>query len=172
MNVFEKLTAIQVELKAPKTQKNTFGGYNYRNCEDILEALKPLLAKHKAACYLTNTTEVIGDRFYVKATAVFVDTENGEKIEASASAREEETKKGMDGAQVTGASSSYARKYALAGLFACDDTKDADSSKPLTAREQAEANGINLTGVAKYFGVEEAALTDEQIFTAIKMKQK
>lgn len=128
MNIFEKLSAIQLELKAPKNQYNKFGGYNYRNCEDILEAVKPLCAKNKATLIISDNIENIGDRFYVKATATLYDNEKIENtVSAVAFAREEENKKGMDGSQVTGSSSSYARKYALNGLFNIDDTKDADN---------------------------------------------
>lgn len=126
MNVYEKLMNVQTKLKAPKGQFNSFGKYNYRSCEDILEGLKPLLAEFKAVLNLTDTIYQIGDRFYIKATAIFIDVEQGEKIEVSALAREDETKKGMDLAQVTGSVSSYARKYALNGLFCIDDTKDSD----------------------------------------------
>lgn len=124
MDLRSKLLTIQQRLKAPKNQYNLFGKYNYRNCEDILEALKPLL---EGAC-LTISDEIImvGNRFYVKATVSLSDNE-GSQIEVSAFAREEESKKGMDGSQVTGAASSYARKYALNGLFLIDDTKDADN---------------------------------------------
>lgn len=129
MNIFEKLLAVQNELKAPKSQFNKFGGYNYRNCEDILEAAKPICSKYKALVYLTDDLVVRGDRYYVQATATFVDIEKPETpILVTAYAREEESKKGMDGSQVTGASSSYARKYALNGLFDIDDTKDSDST--------------------------------------------
>lgn len=129
MNIYEKLTALQSELKAPKGQYNTFGKYKYRNCEDILEALKPLLVKHGLALYISDDIVQLGDRFYVKATATVINiNEDGQKIEVTAFAREEESKKGMDGSQVTGASSSYARKYALNGLFAIDDTKDSDTT--------------------------------------------
>lgn len=128
MNIYEKLSAIQQELKAPKNQFNKFGGYNYRNCEDILEAVKPICAKYKAVLIVSDSIENIGDRFYVKATATLYNAEKSEEyITASAFAREEESKKGMDGSQVTGASSSYARKYSLNGLFNIDDTKDADT---------------------------------------------
>ena len=120
------LTLVQSELKAPKSQYNSFGKYNYRNCEDILEAVKPLLVKHEAYCYITDAIEVHGDRVYVVATAVFVDAE-GNSTSVKAYARESETKKGMDDSQITGSASSYARKYALNGLFLIDDTKDADS---------------------------------------------
>lgn len=117
----KKLAQIQKELKSPKNQKNSFGGYNYRNCEDILEALKPLMDEDDKFT-LSDEIWMVGDRFYVKATATFNDTS------VTAYAREALEKKGMDASQITGATSSYARKYALNGLFAIDDTKDADST--------------------------------------------
>ena len=124
----KRLIAIQNELKCNKSQYNSFGKYSYRSCEDILEAVKPLLAKHGCALMLRDSIENIGNRFYVKAEALLY-AEDGTLIGmANAYAREDETKKGMDGAQVTGASSSYARKYALNGLFCIDDTKDADAT--------------------------------------------
>ena len=129
MSVYEKLMNIQSELKAPKGQRNSFGNYNYRSCEDILEAVKPLLAKHQAALTISDTIELIGTRFYVKATAKLVDVVDGTMIENTAYARESESKKGMDDSQLTGATSSYARKYCLNGLFAIDDTKDADTDE-------------------------------------------
>jgi hypothetical protein len=124
----EKLIAIQNALKAPKGQFNAFGKYKYRSCEDILEALKPLL--HENKCYVLLTDEVIqvGNRIYIKATASLFDGEH--EFSVSAFAREEETKKGQDGSQTTGSASSYARKYALNGLFLIDDQKDADSQMP------------------------------------------
>ena len=120
------LSDIQSKLKAPKGQMNKFGNYKYRSCEDIVEAVKPLLAEHDLALVISDEIISVSDRIYVKATASLTD---GEKVlyTASASAREALTKKGMDDAQVTGAASSYARKYALNGLFAIDDTKDADT---------------------------------------------
>lgn len=124
--IVEILSAIQCELKAPKNQKNKFGGYNYRSCEDIMEALKPVLAKHKAAVTVNDEIINIGNRFYVKATATL--RVGDEALSNSALARECESKKGMDDAQLTGATSSYARKYALNGLFCIDDTKDADDT--------------------------------------------
>ena len=128
-NIYEKLLSIQNKLKAPKSQYNAFGKYNYRNCEDILEAVKPLCKEEKTLLYLTDEIVLIGERYYVKATAWFIDVEGKElPILVTAYAREEETKKGMDGSQVTGASSSYARKYALNGLFDIDDTKDSDTT--------------------------------------------
>lgn len=156
-NVLNKLFKIQQELKVPKNQRNTFGNYNFRNCEDIMEASKPICAKHN--CLLTCSDEiiVIGEhepnlyeeiyydkdlkkenvrkittgqqRFYVQATATLYDIDSGESISVKASAREEETKKGMDASQITGASSSYARKYALNGLLQLDDNKDADTNE-------------------------------------------
>ena len=129
MSVYEKLMNIQSELKAPKGQRNSFGNYNYRSCEDILEAVKPLLAKHQAALTISDSIELIGARFYVKATAKLVDVVDGTMIENTAYARESESKKGMDDSQLTGATSSYARKYCLNGLFAIDDTKDADTNE-------------------------------------------
>lgn len=129
MNIYEKLLEIQTELKCGKTQYNSFGSYYYRNCEDILEAIKPLCKKNKVLIYLTDEVELIGDRTYVKATATAVNVEKtDEKIIVTASAREEDTKKGMDPSQITGASSSYARKYALNGLLDIDDTKDSDTT--------------------------------------------
>ena len=128
MGVYAKLLAVQSELKAPKGQYNSFGKYKYRSCEDIVEAVKPILAKYKALIMLDDEIVEIAGRFYVKATARFLDCESGDSTGVSAYAREDESKKGMDGAQVTGATSSYARKYALNGLLAIDDTKDADAT--------------------------------------------
>lgn len=128
MNVYEKLMTVQTKLRAPKGQYNSFGKYSYRSCEDILEALKPLLGEVGAIVNVTDEIKLIGDRYYVEATASFIDTETGERMIAKASAREAEAKKGMDDSQVTGSVSSYARKYALNGLFAIDDNKDADST--------------------------------------------
>jgi hypothetical protein len=123
----KELITIQSKLKAPKGQYNNFGKYKYRSCEDILEAIKPLLKETECVLTITDDIVLVGDRFYVKAT-VTLKNNNGETVTTSAFAREEETKKGMDGSQVTGASSSYARKYALNGMFCIDDTKDSDST--------------------------------------------
>lgn len=128
MSIYTKLMNVQNELKVPKNNKNTFGNYKFRNAEDILEALKPLLKKHNATVIITDDVVMVGDRYYIKATVKFIDTETGEMIETSALAREEENKKGMDSSQITGSTSSYARKYALNGLFAIDDTKDSDTT--------------------------------------------
>ena len=151
MNIIEKLSAMQRELLAPKTQFNSFGKYSYRSCEDILEALKPLMKKYKTAVVLTDRVECIGGRVYVIATARVLDTEVPPEndgymaISAEAMAREPEEKKGMDESQITGTASSYARKYALNGLFAIDDVQDADAraerakkAKELTDEEKRE----------------------------------
>lgn len=127
MEFFEKLVAIQSDLKAPKGQENTFGGYMYRSCEDILEAVKPLLAREGLVLNISDEVLEIGGRVYVKAKATITDGQNFQT--STAYAREAETKKGMDPAQVTGTSSSYARKYALNGLFCIDDTKDPDTDE-------------------------------------------
>lgn len=123
----KELIAIQSELKAPKNQFNKFGGYKYRKAEDILEAVKPLLNKQKCTLTITDDIVMVGNRIYVKATAT-IKNEKGECETTTGWAREEETKKGMDGSQITGASSSYARKYALNGLFAIDDNADSDTT--------------------------------------------
>jgi hypothetical protein len=137
MNIYEKLNKIQTELKAPKGQYNSFGKYKYRSCEDILEAIKPFLTETKTVLTINDEIVFIGNRFYVKATAVLTDCENENSfIHNTAFAREDDSKKGMDGSQITGASSSYARKYALNGLFAIDDTKDADTDE--NAKQQGK----------------------------------
>ena len=128
MNIYEKLSKVQTELKAPKNQFNGFGKYKYRNCEDILEAVKPLLAKNKLTMIISDEIEHIGERFYIKSTIELFDVETSETITTSKFAREEEIKKGMDASQLTGSTSSYATKYALNGLFLIDDTKDADAT--------------------------------------------
>lgn len=124
----KRLIEIQDELKAPKGQYNSFGGYKYRSCEDILEAVKPILKEKGLALIITDELTAVNLRYYVKATVQLLDDTGKVIASTSAFAREEETKKGMDGSQITGASSSYARKYALNGLFAIDDTKDSDTT--------------------------------------------
>lgn len=168
MNIYEKLLNIQNELKAPKGQFNKFGGYKYRSCEDILEAVKPICKKYKAVLVLSDEMVVLGDgvsqsqiikddgteqethtmikgqRFYIKAIATLYDTENNnEQVWNMAYAREEENKKGMDGSQITGTASSYARKYALNGLFNIDDTKDADTDEFTKQQQHSNNNEIN-----------------------------
>ena len=135
--IHEKLQGIQSSLKAPKGQTNKFGGYSYRSAEDILTAVKPLLAEY--ACTLVISDDIVGveGRVYVKATAVLAEAESDYSIQVQGFAREAESRKGMDDSQITGSASSYARKYALNGLFAIDDTKDADATndhgkKPVT----------------------------------------
>lgn len=150
-----KLQRVQSKLKCPKDQYNNFGKYKYRSCESILEAVKPLLAEEQLILTISDAIECIGNRIYVKATATLTDGES--EISTTAFAREEEQKKGMDGSQVTGAASSYARKYALNGLFAIDDTKDADGldnrqQSPQTHGQeqfppQVDANGESLTEI-------------------------
>lgn len=128
LNIYEKLIRIQCELKAPKNQFNKFGNYRYRNCEDILESVKPIMDKYKTTLVITDSIETVANRIYIKATATLYSTDSNESISTTAFAREEEEKKGMDASQVTGASSSYARKYCLNGLFSIDDTKDSDTT--------------------------------------------
>jgi hypothetical protein len=176
-SLLEKLMLVQSALKAPKGQRNNFGKYNYRSCEDILEAVKPHLLEHRLALTLSDGVQQVGARFYVVATATLHDVDGGETVRTMAAAREEETKKGMDGSQITGAASSYARKYALNALFAIDDTKDADATNThgkqpaqqqapqqqadegrrvkmlariAALRETCERNGVNPGGLDAY----------------------
>jgi hypothetical protein len=136
----ERLLLVQSKLKAPKNQYNGFGKYHYRNCEDILEALKPLLSEEGLLLKVSDEVVQVGERYYIKATVKISGNDYMDFIEASAYAREEENKKGMDGAQVTGAASSYARKYALNGLFLIDDTKDADTPQGEQNAEKTPKN--------------------------------
>lgn len=141
----EALIRIQQKLKAPKNQRNNFGNYNYRSCEDILEAVKPLLEQEKAALVISDELVQIGERYYVKATVRFTQGDN--IIESTAYAREAETKKGMDDSQITGTASSYARKYALNGLFLIDDTKDADTDEyRKNTIQRMPKREVNLSG--------------------------
>lgn len=179
-NIYEKLLNIQTKLKAPKGQYNSFGKYSYRSCEDILEALKPLLAEEKATVILQDELIQVGERYYIKAIAKFVDIEidkeeqlTNASIEVSALAREEETKKGMDDSQVTGASSSYARKYALNGLFAIDDSQDSDITNRISDEllKEVEALGMTLDKVAIYFKTSVKDLSEDQVKEAIEMQK-
>lgn len=136
--LLEKLSQIQVELKAPKNQYNKFGNYKYRNCEDILEAVKPICYKNRTTLVIEDQLVVYGDRYYIKGIATLYDWDSEITIQTSALARESATKKGMDDSQITGATSSYARKYALNGLFNIDDTKDNDSEELKQQREGKE----------------------------------
>lgn len=194
MNIYEKLIKAQIELKAPKGQYNGFGKYKYRSCEDILEALKPVLDKLKLVLFIKDEVIEVNTRFYIKATIKLINLEKtDEVIETSALAREEETKRGYDASQITGSSSSYARKYALNGLFAVDDTKDNDTSDSKIERgNRAEEErkkvqeylktrpgmidklteyltGEKLERTLNHFGVKEIdEMTDEQLQEAIK----
>lgn len=153
MSLNDKLINIQSTLKAPKGQFNSFGKYPYRSCEDILEAVKPLLKDNGLSLRIEDDVVCVGDRYYIKATAILSDGES--EIKTTAFAREEANKKGMDSSQVTGATSSYARKYALNGLFAIDDNKDSDTTN----------TGNNTTNTAKNKGnttaAKDSALTEE-----------
>lgn len=147
--VHQKLAAIQAALKAPKSQFNKFGGYKYRKAEDILEAVKPLLKQHGCTLTCTDELQLIGDRYYIKATATITNSEDGVSVSTTAYAREEEEKKGMDGSQVTGASSSYARKYALNGLLCIDDTADSDTTNQGDSAPQKPAEAPKPTRTKK-----------------------
>ena len=161
MKITEVLAKIQSELKAPKGQYNSFGKYKYRSCEDVTEAVKPLLKEHNCVLLLSDELVNIGERYYIKAT-VTLDSGSGH-ISVTGYAREEENKKGMDGAQITGAASSYARKYALNGLLAIDDTKDADvDTRPKLEIDSEEyknvvgaalENGYTLDDVKKKYNL-------------------
>lgn len=146
MSVYKKLADIQKELFVPKGNRNDFGNYNYRSCEDILKTVKPLCEKHGCVLHMTNDLVNIGERNYVEACCTLVDLESSESVYSKAHAREDEDRKGMSGDQLTGAASSYARKYALAGLFCIDNEKDSDatnthgaeSDKPIVAEEMGK----------------------------------
>lgn len=179
MNIYEKLSNIQNELKCNKNQFNKFGGYKYRSCEDILEAVKPICKNNKTTLVISDTLENIGDRYYIKATATLYDTENEAQeigignafISNTAYAREEESKKGMDGSQITGTASSYARKYALNGLFNIDDTKDADTDE-FTARTSTDENKkITKTQVdALYDLIKNHGVENDEVLATLKEK--
>lgn len=160
ISIYSKLLSIQNELKAPKNQYNKFGKYNYRSCEDILEAIKPLCLKYGAVVLIDDYVSQIGERFYVKAKASLIDIDTQEEVYACAYARESENKKGMDSAQVTGATSSYARKYALNGLFCIDDTKDVDTQE---YQEKKQTNNNQSKNINDYeqVGIEQATLLGE-----------
>lgn len=137
MSVYAKLLEVQRKLKAPKSQYNQFGKYNYRSAEDILEAVKPVCGEVGAVIFMSDTVRFVEGRHYIEATATFADVDSGEFIQVKASAREDESKKGMDGAQLSGATSSYARKYALNGLLDVDDCKDSDELDGAEAKTAA-----------------------------------
>lgn len=137
--IFAALMAVQAELKAPKNQHNSFGKYDYRSAEDIIEAVKPLLKENGLFLNMSDEVVLVGDRYYIKATVKVVDVVTGESVQTSALAREASQKKGMDESQVTGTASSYARKYALNGLFAIDDNRDADTNEYAAQTRQSAA---------------------------------
>ena len=137
--IFAALMAVQAELKAPKNQHNSFGKYDYRSAEDIIEAVKPLLKENGLFLNMSDEVVLVGDRYYIKATVKVVDVVTGESVQTSALAREAAQKKGMDESQVTGTASSYARKYALNGLFAIDDNRDADTNEYAAQTRQSAA---------------------------------
>ena len=176
MKLEEKLMNIQTELKAPKNLYNSFGKYSYRNAEGIQEAVKPLLKKYNCTLTLSDCIDSVGDRVYILSRAVLSDCESDDKIQVQAYARESSDKKGMDDAQITGATSSYARKYALNGLFLLDDTKDVDTEEYQKQKNQAKitaapknatpnsewraklrqlvlSSGFDMSSVVKQFGL-------------------
>lgn len=183
MKVYNSLKCIQSELKCAKTLFNKFGGYYYRSAETILESLKPLLSKHSCIITIDDAVEMIGDRFYIKAIARLTNVEDGSSIETSAYAREELTKKGQDASQVTGSTSSYARKHALNGLFCIDDNKDSDATNVGAKPEKTEENPIfdmaindlrnaKTMDALKSVWSEYKSLQNNSVFIALKNKRK
>ena len=185
MSVYLKLMNVQSELNAPKNLYNSFGKYSYRSAESIMESVKPLLLKHKAALIVNDDIVFVEGRHYIKATARFIDVESGEVVESSALAREEENKKGMDASQLTGATSSYARKYALGGLLCLDDNKDADATNthgkdaPTKAQTQSKQNAPSRSKVlsedqikALYEVSEKAGYSAARLVALVKAKYK
>lgn len=169
----KELQNIQSLINAPKSQFNKFGNYNYRSCEDIVKAVKPLLAENNCTLVMNDEIVVVGNRFYVKATAT-IRNSSGEEVSTVAYAREEESKKGMDGSQVTGASSSYARKYALNGLLCIDDTKDSDATNDrcgdvskLLEEAKAEINQAKDVEALKNIFNKYTQLQGEKSFTSM-----
>jgi len=188
MGIREKLMAVQQGLNVPKSNYNEYGGFNYRSCENILESVKPLLKENGLVLTITDDIVMLGDRFYVKATAILSECETGESVMNSAFAREQETKKGMDASQITGSASSYARKYALNGLFCIDDVKDADTRdnreegtvkrtevkmdyiddiKVRSILDRANADGVNIDKLCKLYKVSSLEHITEKGFVNI-----
>lgn len=186
MKVHLSLKNIQSELKCAKTLYNKFGGYYYRSAEAILESLKPLLAAHSCIITINDSIELVGDRFYVKAVATLTNIEDGSSISTSAYAREDLSKKGQDASQVTGSTSSYARKYALNGLFCIDDTKDSDATNnggKQSEKKETDENPIfdmacndvrsaKTTEALKSIWNEYSSLQSNQVFKALVNKRK
>lgn len=168
--ILKKLSDIQAELFVPKGQKNNFGGYNYRSCEDILKAVKPLIEKKGCLLHMTNDLEHIGDFNYIKATVYITDVETGDFIASTAYAREEPVKKGMDGSQISGSSTSYARKYALAGLFCIDNEKDSDATNThgKDVEEDAKAEGLSQLQIDAILAeLERTGVTEDMVLSSV-----
>lgn len=159
--IFAALMAVQAELKAPKGQHNSFGKYDYRSAEDIIEAVKPLLKENGLFLNMSDEVVLVGDRYYIKATVKVVDVVTGESVQTSALAREASQKKGMDESQVTGTASSYARKYALNGLFAIDDNRDADTDEYARQTSQNAAGARSTRNAGNYKGAPQSGGSDE-----------
>lgn len=180
MAIYVKLVALQSELKAPKGNYNSFGKYRYRSCEDILEAVKPLCKAYGLALTLSDDVMECGGRIYIRATATLTDVDDGVQISNTALARESVEKRGMDDSQITGTASSYARKYALNGLFCIDDTKDADTdeykrqSEGIAAAQDAEAVGKQKIGSTKASALiarcKEAGISPEAVAKLYKVE--
>lgn len=175
MSIWSKLAAIQTALKVPKDQYNDYGKYNYRSGEGILEAVKPLAAAQGMLVLLTDTLEQVGNRYYIRATASLVDIETGEQVSVNAWAREQEEKKGYDASQITGASSSYARKYALSALFAIDDSSnDPDATnthgqapnKPSVGRSRGQSTNSQAQAKKPAEGAQNASTADPALKAA------
>lgn len=170
--IFAALMAVQAELKAPKNQHNSFGKYDYRSAEDIIEAVKPLLKDNGLFLNMSDDIVLIGDRYYVKATVKVVDVVTGESVQTSALAREAAQKKGMDESQVTGTASSYARKYALNGLFAIDDNRDADTDEYAAQTRQNAAGARSTRNAYTYKGSANDELRSKAMHSLTKEMQR
>ena len=165
MSAYEKLQKVQLKLTASKNKENEYGGFKYRSAEQILENLKPLLKEFGALNLLFDELVLIGDRYYIKATAQFIDVENGDKVVSVAYAREELNKKGMDASQVTGSASSYARKYAMAGLYAIDNEKDADTmdNRDVEEEKDGKKDGKRNTKKSEVIDVEVKEVAPKEV---------
>ena len=182
MTIYEKLQKVQEELNLPKNKYNNFGGFSYRSAEDMYSIIKPILAKYKVLMYMTDDVVNIGDRYYIRATVALVDMEGAENaIYSTAMAREALSKKGMDEAQITGGASSYARKYAMCGMFLIDgeeapDTLECDNSEQeLMTEEQKEKFkelGVDIEKVAIYYKTTVDEITKSQADDAIARKER
>lgn len=175
MSITQKLVKVQTELKSPKNQRNSFGNYNYRSCEDILEAVKPLLSEQGLLLTISDDIVEVGGRVYIKATATVSDGENSQSVSAFAREIEDklnkEGKPSMDQAQITGSTSSYARKYALNGLFCIDDTKDADSNEQRTQTESPKAQAQYASEPQKPW-INKKDIEDPKFEEALKQNKK